>query len=195
MDIIIHRVNTINELKKIPTEYGVEIDVRDYQGNLILQHDPFKDGELFESYLKLYNNRILIINIKSERIEYAVLELLKKYHIKNYFFLDSSFPMIFSLLTQSERNIAIRYSEYESIETVVNMKNMVSWVWVDCFTCLPLNNEIYKRLKETKLKLCLVSPDLLNRAEDINKYKEYLERNDMPFDAVCTKVYNVKKWL
>ena len=195
MDITIHRVNTTKELIKVPTEYGVEVDVRDHKDNLILQHDPFKDGELFESYLQLYNHGILIINIKSERIEYAVLELLKKYHIQNYFFLDSSFPMIHSLITQGEKNIAIRYSEYESIETVVNMKNMVSWVWVDCFTHLPLNNEIYKRLKETKLKLCLVSPDLLGRGDDISKYREYLGKNNMRFDAVCTKVYNVNKWL
>ena len=52
MLFIAHRINTINELKYIPLEYGVEIDIRDKDNDLILQHDPFKDGELFEDYLK-----------------------------------------------------------------------------------------------------------------------------------------------
>ena len=47
MEYIAHRVNTLIELKKIPKEYGVELDLRDYGERLILQHDPFKDGDDF----------------------------------------------------------------------------------------------------------------------------------------------------
>ena len=53
MEFIAHRINTIEELKKVPNEYGVELDLRDYGDKLILQHDPFTDGEKFEEYLKL----------------------------------------------------------------------------------------------------------------------------------------------
>ena len=56
----------------------------------------------------------MILNIKSERIEYKVLNLLQKYNINNYFFLDSSFPMIYQLSEEGEKNIAVRYSEFES---------------------------------------------------------------------------------
>ena len=89
MEFIAHRVNTIEELKKVPKEYGVELDLRDFGERLILQHDPFMDGEDFEKYLKYYNHGTMILNIKSERIEHKVLELIKKYNIQNYFFLDS----------------------------------------------------------------------------------------------------------
>ena len=86
MEYIAHRVNTIKELKKVPKEYGVEVDLRDFENRLILQHDPFKDGEDFEEYLKYYNHGTIILNIKSESIEHKVIELVKKYNINNYFF-------------------------------------------------------------------------------------------------------------
>ena len=41
MEFIIHRVNTIKELKQIPKEYGCEIDIRTDRSKLILNHDPF----------------------------------------------------------------------------------------------------------------------------------------------------------
>ena len=86
MEYIAHRVNTIKELKKIPKEYGVELDLRDFGNRLVLQHDPFMDGEDFVEYLKCYDHGTMILNIKSERIECKVLELLKKYNIKDFFF-------------------------------------------------------------------------------------------------------------
>lgn len=71
MEFITHRINIIDELKQVPFEYGVELDLRDYGDRLILQHDPFKDGEDFEEYLKHYNHRTMILNIKSERVEHG----------------------------------------------------------------------------------------------------------------------------
>ena len=52
MEIIIHRVNNISKLQKIPNNYGIEIDVRDYKNKLILNHDPFKNGTNLEPFLK-----------------------------------------------------------------------------------------------------------------------------------------------
>ena len=82
-----HRINTINELKTIPKKHGIEIDLRDnLNEEIYISHDPFKSGENFEEFLKHYAHSFIILNIKSERIEYKVLELLKKYNIVNYFF-------------------------------------------------------------------------------------------------------------
>ncbi|ARU49511.1 hypothetical protein Sdiek1_2361 [Sulfurospirillum diekertiae] len=79
MEFIAHRINTIAELSQVPIEYGVELDLRDYGNRLILQHEPFTDGEDFEEYLKYYQHGTMILNIKSERIEHKVLELINKY--------------------------------------------------------------------------------------------------------------------
>ena len=45
---IAHRINTIEELKSVPLEFGVELDLRDNGNQIIIQHDPFKDGTNFE---------------------------------------------------------------------------------------------------------------------------------------------------
>ena len=80
-----HRINTIKELKEINNTYGVEIDLRDnINGKIHLSHDPFILGEDFEQFLEYYNHSFLILNIKSERIEYKVLELLGKFNINNF---------------------------------------------------------------------------------------------------------------
>ena len=194
MEYIAHRINTIEELKVLPKEYGVELDLRDFGNRLILQHDPFVDGEDFEEYLKYYNHGTMILNIKSERIEHKVLELIKKYNIKKYFFLDSSFPMIYLLSRDNEQNIALRFSEFEAIDTILNMQGKVKWVWVDCFSKLPITKENYKLLKDNGFKFCLVSPELQGQNEKLEEYKEYLEKNNIVFDAICTKVYNIENW-
>ena len=194
MEYIAHRINTIKLLKSVPTNYGVEVDIRDYEDRIILQHDPFEDGEDFEKYLREYNHGTIILNIKSERIEYKVLELIKKYKIKNYFFLDSSFPMIFNLCKDGEQNIALRYSEFEGFDTIINMQKKIKWVWVDCFTEIPINNDIFKKFKSIGLKLCFVSPELQNQEYKIQSYKEYLKINQIHFDAICTKQKNIELW-
>ena len=195
MNFIAHRVNTIEELEKLPKEYGVELDVRDCGNNLIIVHNPFEKGEDFEEYLKHYNHGTMIVNVKSERIEHKIIELLNKYQIEDYFFLDSSIPMIYLLSQEGNRNSAVRFSELEPLELTLAMKDRVKWVWVDCFYSLPINKENYKIIKECGLKLCLVSPELQGRPEDILTYKEYLKKNNIIFDAVCTKAYNIQKWL
>ena len=190
-----HRINTIKELKEISIEYGIEIDLRDnVNGEIHLAHDPFILGELFEEYLKHYQHSFIILNIKSERIEWKILELLEKFNIKNYFFLDSSFPMIYQLSIKNEKNIALRFSEYEGLDTIIKMKDKVKWVWIDCFTKNPLTLEIYNELKSMNYKLCFVSPELQNQSEKILEYKEYFQKNDIILDMICTKHYNIEKW-
>ena len=195
MEFIAHRINKKEELKKLSKEYGVEIDLRDnVDGTIYINHDPFVLGENFENYLKEYNHGTMILNIKSERIELKILELLKKYNIKNYFFLDSSFPMIKLLSDKGEKNIALRYSEYEGLDTLEKMQGKVNWVWVDCFTKLPIDNKIYRKIKDMGYKLCLVSPELQGQPEKIELYAKQIKGEKIEFDAICTKEYNMKRW-
>ena len=194
MKYIVHRVNNSSLLKQIPKEYGVELDLRDYENELVLQHDPFKSGEKFEKYLECYNHSFMILNIKSEGIETRVSGLLKKYNIKKYFFLDSSIPMIIKLIKNGEKNIAVRFSEYEKINTVLSFSGKVNWVWVDCFEKIPLDNKTFQKFKEKKFKLCFVSPDLQNQKEKISAYKKQLEESQIFFDAICVKYSNLNFW-
>jgi hypothetical protein len=184
---IAHRINTIDELISVPIDWGVEIDIRDYGEELILQHDPYiknTDNIKFEDWLRHYKHSLIILNIKSEGIEYKVLDLLKKYNIKEYFFLDCSIPMINKLINKGERNIAIRYSEYEPKELYEKFRGKCKWIWLDCFTHYPCIDEDIN----SYYKICIVGPSLQGHLWDIKEdWKKY--------DAVCDKTYNYKKWL
>ena len=69
MEYIAHRINTMEELARIPFDLGVELDLRDgFDGRIYIQHNPFEQGEDFEEYLKNYHHGTMILNIKSERI-------------------------------------------------------------------------------------------------------------------------------
>jgi hypothetical protein len=191
---IAHRINQLEALRQLPLQYGCEIDLRDRGERLILQHDPFVDGEDAEPFFAEYKHGTLILNIKSERIEHRVHELLRRYNIEDYFFLDSSLPMIVNLSKAGEKRIAMRYSEFESKETVLNFAGLVDWIWVDCFTRLPLHRAERDLFKDAGFKLCLVSPELQGRPDDISLYKKQLSDEGIAFDAICTKLYNIDLW-
>lgn len=191
---IAHRVNSLAELRKLPTRFGVEVDLRDTGDRLIMEHDPFSDGEDFEEYAKEYRHGTMILNIKSERIEHRALKIVQQYDIKEYFLLDSTFPMIYSLSNEGEYNIAARYSEIEPIENALALSKRCKWIWVDCFSILPITKAIESRLRKAGFKLCLVSPELQGRQEDIPTYKSFFQREGISFDAICTKSYNISLW-
>ena len=192
MLIIEHRINTIEQLLKVPSCNGIEIDLRSYGDKIILHHDAFQKGELFESWLKLWRGQFLVLNTKEEGIEDKVLEILGNYQIEDYFFLDQSFPFLLKTVKNGNKNVAVRVSDIESVETV--LKTDSEWVWIDCFTgdwtFLP---EIFTRLKNFSRKTCIVSPELVRNDIDfeISKLMEIIKLNNLKIDAVCTKLVNV----
>lgn len=195
MNYICHRINHAQELAGIPTAYGVELDLRDgLDGRIYLEHDPFTPGEDFETYLKHYHHGTIILNVKSERIEEKALGLVKKAGVEDYFFLDSSFPMIFLLSQKGIYETALRFSEFEGLDTIRTMAGRAKWVWVDCFTKCPLTTESAKELKELGYKICIVSPELQGRPDDIEKHGQLLLSMGIVPDAICTKQKNIPIW-
>ena len=102
--------------------------------------------------------------------------------------------MIKLLTDIGENRIALRYSELEGMDTIRNMAGRADWVWVDCFTRMPLTIEDYHEMKELGYKLCLVSPELEGREEDIETYRDQLQKIGIIFDAICVKFKNVNRW-
>ena len=194
MEIIVHRVNKSTNLHKIPKNYGVEIDVRDYKKKLILSHDPFKNGENLELFLEKYNHGTLIVNVKSEFIEDNIIKLLKKFHIKNYFFLDSSYPSILAMAKKKIRKFAIRVSDYESIENVYKIHPHCKWIWLEIFKNLVLTKRDITFIKKNKIKICLVSPELHNKKNDIARIKKFIKSKNIKVSAVCVKYNFIKNW-
>lgn len=201
MKIIAHRINTVSQLKSVPKNFGIEVDVRYHEDELVLHHDPFHHHqspkpENFAEFLTHYEcEGPIILNVKTEGVEEKCIELMNEFQIKNWFFLDLSIPYFvkYAKLAESAfikgfgpENLAVRFSEEEPIEYALNFSGKAKWVWVDCFTKLPLDDNYYKKLKQAGFKICLVSPELQKfPLERIFEFKAQLKEKKI--DAVCTK--------
>ena len=88
----------------------------------------------------------------------------------------------------SPNNLAVRFSEFEPIEYALAFKAKVRWVWIDCFTKMPLDKKNYQILKDAHFKLCLVAPELQkHNIERTSEFQKILKKNNIKLDAVCTK--------
>ena len=192
MEFIIHRVNTIEELKRIPKEYGCEIDIRTDGSKLILNHDPFSKGDDFIDYLDEYKNSTLVLNIKESGIEDTVLEEVRSRGVKSYFLLYVEFPYLDNATEKGERKIAVRFSEKEPIENLNQFKDKLDWVWIDTINDFPVNFKNKNSFKNQKT--CLVCPSRWGRPHDISKYKNKINLLDLKIDRVMTEVKYLSEW-
>ena len=58
------------------------------------------------------------------------------------------FATLLKTLNVNEKRCAVRFSEFEDINTVYNLSNKINWVWVDHFTKFPLNKITSDTLKK-----------------------------------------------
>jgi hypothetical protein len=210
--IICHRINTIEQLKTIPTKYGVEIDVRhdNRTGKLYLNHDP-GTGDDLEEYMNHFKHAFIIFNIKEAGTEQRCIDLAAKHNVPkaNYFLLDVEFPYIYRASgfakrrqilsndpaldkTKLVREIAVRYSEAEPIAQTLALKGLVDWIWIDVNTCLPLDRDTIAHFRG--MKTCLVCPERWGRPQDIPAFIEQMKELHFQLDAVMTNIKYVDQW-
>lgn len=196
MRLIAHRRNRRDELESTPTHYGVEVDIRSHGSRLIMHHDAFTEGESFDEWLQAYRHGTLILNVKEEGLEDAVIDRMRTHGITDYFFLDQSFPFLVKTAKSGERRCAVRVSEFESIDTALTLAGRIDWIWVDCFTRFPLDHESWRRLKDAGFLLCLVSPELQGRRDEqeISALRRRLAEWGAEPDAVCAKLDMMPAW-
>jgi hypothetical protein len=184
MLLIEHRVNTIEKLAAVPLHRGIEVDIRDYDGHLRLEHDPLLSGQRLADLLQASRHPLIIFNVKCDGLEERIIQMAAEYQVNDYFFLDVAPPTLIRLAQRGIRKAAVRYSEYEPIESALALAGQVDWVWVDCFTYLPLDPHSYQKLHQ-HFKICLVSPELQKfPRQSIQEFRRQLQ--DMPVDAVCS---------
>ena len=193
MIFIKHRVNSISDLKKTNTDFGVEIDLRSEKNNIYLHHDPFKKGESFERWIKKFKHRIIVLNVKEEGLEKKIIKILNKNKIKNFFFHDQTFSTMIKNMFKTK--VSVRFSEYESLGKKDYLFKKIKWLWLDNFTEINLSQKFYKYLKRKQVKICLVSPELVEkgRESEIKKLVKNLKKNKFNVNAVCTKKPNLWK--
>ncbi|HVZ11937.1 MAG TPA: hypothetical protein VG965_02815 [Patescibacteria group bacterium] len=201
-EIVAHRINTVEGLKKLDPKYGVELDIRESGSILILNHNPLEAGDkpnnydTLEDYLKEYHDGghkgLAIFNIKEAGIEGRVMEMAKKYAVNRFFLLDVENPYMYSATGKGIRDIAVRYSESEPIEATMYYKDKLDWVWIDTQTELPLTPGVVEKLKG--IKTALVCPDRWGRPQDIPVYAKKMRELGFVPDVVMTSVARIPDW-
>ncbi len=141
--------------------FGVEFDIRDYCGDLVVAHNIASDGCLklkrfFEIYKNFNERQLLALNIKSDGLQDDLKKYFKKYNIENYFVFDMSVPDGLEYLKHGLK-VFTRQSEYEKTPSFYDESE---GVWLDEFHNHWISEKlILEHLKHNK-KICIVSPEL-----------------------------------
>jgi glycerophosphoryl diester phosphodiesterase len=144
--------------------FGVETDVRDYKGELVISHDIADSSsmsldEFFSTYNKYGANLPLALNIKSDGLQAKLKDLIKIYSIRNYFVFDMSIPDALTYLDFG-MNTLIRRSEYEhELEILGNIHG----IWLDQFQANWYDRNLIENIIKKWKLVCIVSPDLHGR--------------------------------
>ena len=180
-----HRVNTIDALRALPLDVGLEFDLRSDGDDVLVTHDPFTTGPRIEDFFPHIGPRPCIFNVKCEGIEARVLAEAEKHGITDFFFLDLSVPAAWKLAQQGETRLAVRWSEVEPLAGVLAWQGRAQWVWIDCFTHFPGSPADWYALA-AHFRLCIVSPELQRHtpAHDVTLRTQLAGR---PFHAICSK--------
>lgn len=187
-------MNERERLKLMNPMHGVEIDIRSHDGNLILAHDPFVEGELFAEWLQGWKGQPLILNVKEDSLEPAIMSLLASFLIEDYFFLDQNYPSIRRMIQNGITKVATRVSDYEDLGTAFASGS--EWVWLDSFSGdWTYLLDVVPKILSNNQKTCLVSPELqrADSQDEFERLREIIKKGNLNITAVCTK--NPGKWL
>jgi len=148
---------------------GIETDIRDLDGELVISHDMPTQREhgSLDAFLahcaRTPQAGLLALNIKSDGLQAALESKLAEHGVANYFVFDMSLP---DTLGWRRRGLpfAVRLSEYESGGPLLDEAR---FVWLDAFErddWYPL--ELLTSLLERGKTVAVVSPELHRRAPE-----------------------------
>ncbi len=181
--------------------FGVETDIRDHKGTLVISHDiPGDSNVRADLFFEIYVNRgvhlPLALNIKSDGLQKNLKQLLEKYSIENYYVFDMSVPDALTYLNHGF-NVFARQSEYEDPPSLYKES---AGIWVDGFEDDWIGEEVIATHLANGKKVCLVSPELHNRHHKPfwNKLKKMAVVGDLnlmlctDFPSQANEEFNVK---
>jgi len=177
-------------VKALELGFGLEYDLRDSMGELVISHDVPNGSVLpFLEFLKYYSNNkfdsMMAINIKSDGLCILLDKILTEFDVKShqYFVFDMSIPDMLHYLN----NRMEVYSRRSEFEKDVEYPISPSGVWVD-----QLHGEFRQvaatsSLLQMKKSVCFVSPELHKRAH-LPVWKDILDSkfNENPRFSICT---------
>lgn len=143
--------------------YGIETDIRDFDGRLVISHDPARaDATGLDDFLTLYlsypNRGILALNVKSDGLASKLVGSLAARGIQSYFVFDMSVP---DSLHYFKLNATV-YTRRSEFESESELDQLAAGVWLDSFTGRN-DAKLMALAVAMPLKSALVSPELHGR--------------------------------
>ena len=170
-------------LKAAELNFGLETDLRDNLGKIVISHDP-PTQELEPADLEFISRfqGPVALNVKSDGLAgWLSKNDFVSAHKDNLFFFDMSVPETIQY-RRSGLPIARRVSEYEPYSDSPS-----SWIWLDCFESdwyLSRMDEL--REAQPTARICIVSPELHKRPIE-RTWQELASRlEDDPNVLLCT---------
>lgn len=147
--------------------FGVETDIRDLDGELVISHDMPRRGALplavmLGDYVSAGRPGTLALNIKSDGLAAPLHHLLNFHKVTDYFCFDMSVPDTLSYL-QEGMPVAARLSEYEQEGP---LSERADHLWWDAFSERSLPVDRLQNWLLSGKRVCLVSPELHGRPTD-----------------------------
>lgn len=166
--------------------FGVETDIRDLGGELVVSHDPALEGcmkteDFFRRYKTSGCRTTLALNIKSDGLQQLLSAQLAHFEIKNYFVFDMSVPD----LLQSLRAGLNCFTRISDIERADALSAQVSGVWLDCFDSDWFGEREILELQQSYPKVAIVSPELHGRSH-LPIWEELKQLQDRDKLMLCT---------
>ena len=153
--------------KALLAGYGLETDIRDLDGKLVVSHDMPRSGEVrdIDWLLDIYASNgcrgVLALNIKADGLAALLKSKLDEYGVdrSRYFVFDMSIP---DTLAYFNHDIPV-YSRLSEYESELAFADKCEGVWLDNFTGDYPQIKRMKELVAAGRKVALVSPELHRR--------------------------------
>ena len=158
--------NTIEALTAaIDAGFGLETDIRDLDGNLVISHDPptlnayVNLAAFLEVVIASKSDARLALNIKSDGLAKYWDDVIQNANFDQIFFFDMSVPDHAVFVKAGLRT----YARVSDIETEIVFQQSAHGVWVDDFSGNFDQVSKAKELLQNGLRVALVSPELHGR--------------------------------
>jgi glycerophosphoryl diester phosphodiesterase len=144
--------------------FGVEIDVRDLDGRLVVSHDPPRSGALpFADVVALHGSidgaGRLAVNVKSDGLQRPLAETLQRLASGQWFLFDMSVP---DAVVCRRQGLPF-FTRHSDVESVPALYEDSEGVWLDDFGGGWLREEQVARHLDAGKHVAVVSPELHGR--------------------------------
>jgi len=144
--------------------FGVETDIRDQGGKIVVAHDPpvgstLPLAELLDAHASLAPHVCLALNIKSDGLDGLLERELSRFPSADYFTFDASVPDSIRYL---RRGMAV-FTRHSDVEPEPACYRESAGVWLDELTRPWIEPDIIARHLSADKRVCIVSPELHGR--------------------------------